>query len=124
MEEQLISFKTAKLAKDKGFNIHCRTAFSEDGGTWENEDFPYNSFNDNIFAPTQSLLQKWLRDEYGAYVEINCYTDSEHVSDKTFKISLILIKQQSNIESYAMGTYEEVLEAGLFEALKLINNGE
>ena len=78
MKEQLISLETAKLAKEKGFNIEVKTYFDikkfgdkpcEFYGRLNAND--YNSWDDKlkkninagyISAPTQSLLQKWLRD--------------------------------------------------------------
>ena len=49
MEEQKISFETAKLAKEAGWN----------GDMYDRE---YNPVPHKIYT-TQSLLQKWLRDE-------------------------------------------------------------
>lgn len=121
MQEELVTFKTAKLAKERGFNTHCRYYFDDKDETLcENEDFPYNSWNGSIFAPTQSLLQKWLREVHGIIVEITwqmCSTDYEYA-----------IIDMNNPPNYnddveriiGFKTYEEALEAGLFKALKLI----
>ena len=122
MEEQLISFETAKLAKEKGFDLYQTFSY------WEGELTPHtpgyaledgktsqeNYFNfERYYAPTQSLLQKWLREEHNihliAYKNINidgydwCYITTDGIT---------------NINSYK--TYEEALEVGLQEALKLV----
>ena len=86
MKEQLISFETAKLAKEKGFNIEVKTYFDikkfgdkpcEFYGRLNAND--YNSWDDKlkkninagyISAPTQSLLQKWFREVHNCHVEV------------------------------------------------------
>ena len=77
MEEQLISFETSKLAKTKGFNYECLFIYYSDyrveagklsqqsfKNDWNNAGDMYNS------APTQSLLQKWLREKYNIMVDV------------------------------------------------------
>lgn len=101
MEEQLISFETAKLAKEKGCNLENCTC----GG------YPDCICYDKRIS--QSLLAKWLREKHNihliAYKNINidgydwCYITTDGIT---------------NINSYK--TYEEAYEIGLQEALKLI----
>ena len=128
MEEQLISFETAKLAKEKGFDASCYDAFNSKGNLYSNGwceylydnkvEIPFRSGvleSQDVLAPTQSLLAKWLREEHNihliAYKNINidgydwCYITTDGIT---------------NINSYK--TYEEAYEIGLQEALKLINN--
>jgi len=81
MHEELITFETAKLAKEKRFEnttysqfTYYHKASSSGGkcipvGTIEpNNNFcknePYNNKSglENYSRPTQSLLQKWLRE--------------------------------------------------------------
>ena len=144
MEDTRITFETANLAKEKGFNINGRDffvlknnnkiinfkdlavqEFIEDVETgYRDKALNYlkeniNRTDDNsdeeyyLLAPTQSLLAKWLREKHNihliAYKNINidgydwCYITTDGIT---------------NINSYK--TYEEALEAGLQEALKLI----
>lgn len=92
MTDQLISEKTLNLAKEKGF-------------TWA----PYAK------QPTQSLLQKWLREVHNLYVAVPYIW-----AYKIFNIQKDNDEDLGNsIISYA--SYEEALEAGLIEALKLIS---
>ena len=94
MEEPLIDFETAKLAKEKGFDEKCFHIFSLfRGGVKEygpenikSNDGSYNqnhkemywkrgcNFDYHFLRPTQSLLQKWLRDKHGLYIEIMTLT--------------------------------------------------
>jgi len=130
MTEQLISFETAKLAREKGFvNPFCNNWYL----VYPNEK-PYtvdyeirlnrireDIGDDDIAAPTQSLLQKWLREKYLIHVwpkyisydskpwAINI--DSLSSKDNGMKMLIIPLRFQS---------YEESLEIGLQEAIKLI----
>lgn len=136
MEEQLISLETAKLAKEKGFDWECNCVFFEDGidddllyyeasaGKTQNSllEEHYFSCDDKPFctAPTQSLLQKWLREVH----KIDVYSTWGTYLEKTvwyFYNSKISIGATFSSKKH-WNTYEEALEAGLFEALNLIKN--
>ena len=127
MEEQLISFETAKLAKEKGFKLplHSNRNYYNLNGNIH----PYNWFNqfelaDYTDAPTQSLLQKWLREVH----KINIFISSKTIENKTIFIPhgrTIPDTIKNNlivdiIQYCTNNTYEEALEIALFEALKLI----
>lgn len=138
MKEELITFETAKLAKEKGFDELSSRKYDINSkeilevSYWEgNGDVTTiavkneNIEDDEVLAPTQSLLQKWLREEYniqlclqplyggdkieGRQIGWLCYTP---YNDEEF----------NNLPSISLSeyTYEEALEEGLQEALKLI----
>ena len=136
MKEQLIEFNTAKLAKEKGFDLKSNHFYDTDGtllfttfslgrgiegGTEviEVEEIKnFNSFEDRVSAPTQSLLAKWLREVHNIHVDVM----SHNINDFWYNL------QQFNNESRLIyktnlsnfNTYEKAYEHGLFEALKLI----
>ncbi len=89
--DELVSFETAKLAKEKGFDVPTDRYYHiyDDIVDAENSlemtgdgcaDF-YNSLNTyRCAAPTQSLLQRWLREEKGIVILINigyCYENKD-----------------------------------------------
>lgn len=118
MREELISFETAKLAKEKGFDELCCYSFETENNFYETVKLWRNSEDSTEYAVcTQSLLQKWLREEHNIHVEISFIYD-----DETF--CLILFHKKENIwfdpEIGYYHTYEEALEAGLKKALELI----
>lgn len=136
MKEQLIEFETAKLAKEKGFNWMTKDGYRIDldgeGELWEGWDLwlsDHYHFRleklQNVAAPTQSLLLKWLREVHKIYIEISVQ-EAEVVATWYWKIfthrdvgkGLIWIKADSN--GIKTSTYEEALEKGLQKALKLI----
>ncbi|MGB0405066.1 MAG: hypothetical protein ACPGDB_02620 [Fusobacterium sp.] len=80
MKEPLISFETAKLAKEKGFWIpsykcYDETGFLNDTCNDEAVSFKYDyrtlPNKDKYLAPTQSLLQKFIRETRGVHIEIH-----------------------------------------------------
>ena len=118
IEEQFVSFETAKMLKEAGFNEPCC----------------YNYDNVNRFrwfkigestpkgwvpCPTQALVAKWLRDVHHLNVYA-CFDDGER---KWF-----FMRENTMINDYtsvycsiiSYDSYEQALEAGLQESLKLI----
>ena len=118
MKETLISFETAKLAKKKGFGWF---------GFGECEKFYYpptkeltrNHRGENYPAPTQSLLQKWLREVHEIHININTFY-FEDLGKYGYEVEDIIHKEGWVVMSNTAGTYEEALEKGLQKALKLI----
>ena len=123
MKDKLVEFKTAVLAKEKGVckyfeNIngtkYVPAFYSEDGINFEETEFQQEdcTIDGRYFRPTQSLLQRWLREVHN----INVYCMPNIIDEN---------KWFNNIASHNpvfLGKYEKVLEIGLFEALKLIKN--
>lgn len=71
MTEQVIPFKTAKLAKEKGFNwptnyFYYKNEKDLDRGDGDTDfiDINHNAYDDFYSAPTMSTLAKWLKKEY------------------------------------------------------------
>ena len=124
MEEQLVSFDTAKLAKEKGFhrNIKGGDRYEADGTISQNGFWSYNTS-----APTQSLLQKWLRDTHNLQIEIMAYDDlddeNKYVYDYLIVYKLMADEDECDSEP-EFTTYEEALEVALFESLKFIPSNE
>jgi hypothetical protein len=133
MKEELITYDTAKLAKEKGFDypyifpeqVGVLSCYSEIGdlGTSLMNNAIYN-----IQAPTQSLLQRWLREEHN--LEVSACSNASGflwMIDKSYHDGNIsggtFIKDSNDSGPNFSGeweTYEEALEQGLIEALKLI----
>jgi hypothetical protein len=134
MNEQLVSFEVAKLAKEVGFNWKCNF-YDEYITVYEVQNVKYNRKKFGIYEdwnhkkygkaftslPTQSLLQKWLRDIHGIAVHISTditlswiYTIQSLHPQATYT-GLTIHSEQ------VFSTYEESLEKGLYRALKLIN---
>ena len=122
MKDKLIQFSTAKLAKQKGFNIETQKYWAnyytgEPLMKWkliskEDKTMEYMEWA----APTQSLLQRWLREEHNLHVDMyrnaigfQCNLDKAGCGTH--------IRKVTDCEE---DTYEQALEKGIQEALKLI----
>jgi|ERR1035437_3530915 hypothetical protein len=135
MEETLISFETAKLAKEKEFDEKVYREYDKSGYlrcTSKSSDVvlgPYEELlkSTEYAAPTQSLLQKWLRDEHNIHISVFC---DYNIKDETFNtywnINVINLSWGEDKEQYIEvairnynKTYEEALEIGLQAALRL-----
>lgn len=112
-KEQEISFNTAVLAKQKGFEQkHIEEHYLKD----ENLDTSNMAWQNGLSlgsAPSQSILQKWLREEQDTDILIHKVNNNYH-----YQFTYQKGKVQSSNKTY--GTYEHALEESLFKALTLI----
>jgi hypothetical protein len=129
MEDQLISFETAKLANKVKFDENCSAYYEPDGylnlARWKHvqnnqtlcyrkkSGYPY----DSILAPTQSLLQKWLREIHNQFLYVE---NSNGHWNWVIENSNGYIEGELSSDNDYYPTFEEALEIGLLEALKII----
>ena len=119
MEETLITFETAKLAKEKGFEDIISGYYNHEGILQKQ----FGLIQAFCKAPTQSLLQKWLREVHNMHFEIKPIF--EVTSIRPYHITIFKNLSGKDFIYKIVGTretYEEALEVGLQEGLKLISN--
>ena len=134
LKESYVSFDTAKLLKEVGFEANLKTIYVEEEkdewAFWDSgaKRSDYNYFDDTIACPTQALAARWLREAHGIHVSSNIFMDSANDADgKTvdewtfwsynlFDNSGRIIEESDD----RYDSYEEALEAGLKRALELI----
>lgn len=129
MEESLITFETAKLAKEKGFKIPQAKGYYNHGGIqlvlWVTSEDSKEQEDFLAFAPTQDILQKWLREE----CKIRVFVEQKVAGDFGFVIYVVnpvkeniagrpWIKESHFTKHFS--TYEEALEEGLQRSLNLL----
>lgn len=127
MKEQLISLEVAKFAKSKGFNpSNClvKDFYEIDGERQYGMEMgfskePYDK-DIHIAKITQSLLQKWLRDNHSLHIGL-----SVNQFGYGFMYSIIDMKKCDCVKHLTGGvndkfTFEGALEAGLKQTLELI----
>lgn len=126
MTEEFVTLETAKLLKEKGFKEDVFTFYEVDcvegdmilSETYD-ESENFNEKNDCLSAPSQSLAQKWLRETKNLHIEMSyMYGDYWIYDILTIPNHDLVGLSDRPIIHY--DTYEEALEAGLQEALKLI----
>lgn len=124
MTEELVTLETAKMLREKGFNEYCKDIIREDNGRMmqsvfrTNKDLPKGAYS----RPTQSIAAKWIRETKNLHISIIrnacgygydiCKADNgTHITDGIFK---------GPNDGGQWDTYEEALEVGIQEALKLV----
>jgi hypothetical protein len=152
MKDELISYETAKLAKEKGFDEECKYYYDTEK---ELDDFSYYAGNGTGFdqnstckendyynhkidfvVPTQSLLQRWLREKHKLHLSVSYSVDHNKYSVNGYdeyhwnelkkrnprSEGRFPYPYRSNFieNKWIYNTYEEALEVGLQEGLKLI----
>lgn len=143
---ETILFETAKLAKEKGFDLPVFECYVEHAGLEEISeewdvteldeetdaiilpDLIGHNFNDgsvddflhkHYSKPTHDQLQTWLRDEHGLHIGVG-------ISENGWMTQVYYIKVQKQSETqefdnFSYGTsYEDALETGLQKALTLL----
>lgn len=123
MVEQLVTFKTALLAKEKGFgNVMCSTWYTDEGLQTEPPYIQKLQKKPTILAPTHALLQKWLREKHEILVLVvntNHYPDRfECVAKQKNKNG----KWSTKLKVHLYSKYEDALEEGLYQALELVED--
>ena len=119
IEEDYVSFETAKLLKDKGFDELCECAYSA-GGQYllscykgiadrrikndEALDFSYSST-----APTLQMAMKWLREVYNFHIWIEPNHDKEGLYNAHVKVGW----WSNNWGGVGYNTYEQACEAAI-----------
>ena len=133
MEETIVSFQVAKLAKEKGFNIPTIQYYTPKGYCTESADYmteryAESNWNDgqgsyptkaedvSCSAPTQSLLQKWIREVHNIHITIF----SQSQESWMYRITKKSQKLEDGLYGEDFYTYEEALEEGLYQALLLV----
>ena len=123
MTEELVTLETAKMLRKKGFNEYCKNVIDINNIPREtlyriNDDLPKQCFS----QPTQSIVQKWLREVKNLHIEI--YRNACGYGYIIVKANNGTWMEDDDAKGPNDGgnwdTYEEALEAGIFEALKLI----
>ena len=131
MKDELIQFETAKLAYQKDFRFKSEKVYDEEG-TLTRFSFGLSTITDFngriVFAPTQSLLQRWLREVHNIVVSMRT---GDELKDNKFYYTCIVSHTRGNgiisiilgwatIDGKPIQTYEQLLEKGLLEGLKLL----
>ena len=137
MEERLISFETAVLAKEKGFPqydyfFNNRLEISNYCSHDKTGEIELNSGEWGTIectAPTQTLLQKWLREVHGIHVQPFYHPNTISTREIKPEVEIVRVFAKDGITKSILppslrneefDTYEQAFEKGLLAALKLI----
>lgn len=130
IEERYVSFDTAKMLKEAGFDVPCRSYYELEDGEVVRKDcirpYDHNGFGDTICSrPTQALAARWLRNKHILHVNVSIVGLFDGLRDLTywaFSIMNVNTALFEHIDGNRYNTYEEAMEAGLQHVLKIIIN--
>lgn len=140
IEEDIIELETAVNAFNKGFDCYGWSVFMFEAKYLEEEScylidykdikIPEQYWDSRLKLCPQSLLQKWLREECGVFVGVECNSRGKYryhiynagLPKENFP-EIIGIDETTDFEvgteDYTYDRYEQALEDGLNEAMKL-----
>lgn len=113
--EEICTYELCKLAKEKGFNVPTAEFYNDDGniGCYPRA-FNHNEFPDGDYAaPTQSLLQRWLREEKKIEVYVRHFEETNKYPHHFAHIITDDRGVTSEISNNMFDTYEDALEDAL-----------
>lgn len=138
IEEQFVSFDTAKMLKEAGFDVPCRgiyrayrigtSVFHEYDRKSAKDDLCRNAvdgFQYEYLAPTQALAARWLREKHRIALDVAFIPPSIDGDVWQYFVGKIddMIWEGEYETGRKYATYEQAMEAGLSFTLKnLISN--
>lgn len=117
MAKNIVSFETAKLAKEKGFKGYCWNYYGSypNGGTklqsCSGTKVNINNGTWGYNAPTQTELQDWLRVVFNITIWVQLSDDEKFTYE-----CVVVSPDKSGVISYGYD-WNEVLEEGLIDGL-------
>ena len=129
IEESYVSFDTARMLKEAGFEANLKTRYVEEEkdewAFWESgtKRSDYNYFDDTIACPTQALAARWLREVHDTFVKmerVGSFDGKEFRFYWSFSIISVSTACLKSISGGRHDSYEEALEAGIVQVLERI----
>lgn len=135
MEECNVQYETAMEAKRKGFDIETVDVYADYKKEKNSLSSHHHAYMNNAtikcWAPTQSLLQKWLREEHNIDIIINCGDSMIYGhNNRSYYYTVIINNYYGNsgierrIDESNVGyetSYENALERAIAFALDFCN---
>ena len=113
IKEDYVSFETAKLLKEKGFDEPCLSYFWSEGIDTSYTETPFtqnNMYEGQILRPTLQMAMKWLREKHK--IDIAIYPYGEYTCDNyqfdVYKDTRLKISKDNGFMQY-----EQALEAAI-----------
>jgi hypothetical protein len=113
--EDYVSFETAKLLKEKGFDEATFYDYNERGTRWFEEVLVNHNSQGGVACPTLQMAMKWLREIHN--LEIYPYHNNSTIYNSKWWFEII--EYPNSVAEYESGkneefdTYEEACEAAI-----------
>jgi len=124
IEEAYVSFETAKLLKEKGFDEFCHAYYEDEDNpninihgskaiNWNKTEF--------ISKPTQQMTMRWLREVHNKYCDVSYDIDYKwyfQIIDLKEIVEYYYPETKHYHDETDFNTYEEAVEAAIKYCLK------
>lgn len=119
--EDYVSFETAKLLKEKGFDESCRARYDYNG-ILHYEKYPIEAsgaeMHNSILCPTLQMVTTWLREVHNIHIQVGITTFEDYkVSSPEYYVYISSTVDGKNLISYKSGD-NSVVENGLPRGFK------
>lgn len=122
--EDYVSFETAKLLADKGFDESCDWSYSSNGTIFHHNGGTNSYFRSvnsqllHVSRPTLQMTMKWLREKYNIHIEPG-YFPMPNIYRYVIIHSPATIENISSHPQY-FDTYEQACEAAIRYCLEIL----
>ena len=124
IQEQYVSFETAKLLKDKGFNEPCICySYGEGMNNYFSKPSIIDKANKDsgyILLPTQQMAMRWLREIHRIHiqafcplVDVDCDTEGIKYNVVISNLANMCLAFDTPLEDIEYNFYEEACEAAI-----------
>ena len=117
--EDYVSFETAKLLKEKGFDEYCPKSYFKMNKTLKESGFSEWEKVNELKAPTQSFAMKWLREVHKIFIEISVNIDLNGEYHYSYFILNKECKQVRKNTLILIGTMKKLVKQLLNIVLKI-----
>ena len=108
IKEDYVSFETAKLLKEKGFNESCLKQYYNNGELSNvSIEAKYNTIDNQVSSPTLQMAMKWFLKKHNIFI---CVLFLEESNGFGYTIENIITKKY--ITTSKNSSYKESEEAG------------
>lgn len=127
-KEDYVSLATAKMLKKKGYDEPCKSSRWKNGElrlydknqTWDNMTSLLGKDYYEFLCPTLYEAQKWLRTTYNIHLCVKCTAYIKRCKKHDYICEIMDLLHHQHKDTLIYHSYEQTLDAGIREALKLI----
>lgn len=123
IQEEYVSFDTARMLKEAGFDEPCDWAYYNDGKIAAINAINSTLSRGYISRPTQSLAARWIREVHNIHVFANYSFDKKIWFDVIILMECTDPLEATIPDLVNYESSEDAMEFGIQRALKMIKKG-
>lgn len=128
IHEEICTYEVAKLAKEKGFDVQTFDWYDYTGN-YHKGFIPHELHEcpryKEYYAPTQSLLQRWLREEKGLHINVDYNHPNKRWTPTIIRMCGIPTRDTPyRFDLRSSSSYVVALEKALIYALNMLPSRE